>query len=549
MDTWKILVDGTDITASVDLFSLAIKKTQGFRRDGARFAVDNQSPSYDIYDSVGRLRRTYILPLRSWQTVEIWRNDTILEFGGVTMLHDSADAGVTQDNAITCVDWSALLDARITDGDRTFSEQSAGAIIRTLMAEFVPEIDATLIANGATISEITYNYAIMSDVIRDLAQMSGYNYYVKVDDYSKVWLYFQPKTTPVAPFDLSTAPVEPASYPFRVDDWSTEGTEVRNAVTVQYADGVVTRTDADSQTLYGYELAMMVEYGTADASLATVIADSMLEAYKDEMRAGRAVCWQGGLSPGQLIGVYHASLGIDDDYIIQDVTIRPDGEKTIYELSLGDKHTGLIDRLRALGGGGSSSSSSGGVAKLYVGRRDGPHVGLFRTKRDDLEHNIYLQATDTGNTPFLNVGGVDYATNAPWISIGYVDPVTGKAPIRLANATLADPAPEEHPRLEIDAQAVIYPPRIVTDTVTAQVSDSMIVCNKGSAMTVNLLAATGSGRALVVKNIGAGAATVDGASAETIDGATTLELATDDSVTIIDYDTGAWAIVARYTAP
>lgn len=86
-------------------------------------------------------------------------------------------------------------------------------------------------------------------------------------------------------------------------------------------------------------------------------------------------------------------------------------------------------------------------------------------------------------------------------------------------------------------------PRVVTDTTTETATDGSIICNKGSAMTVNLLAATGSGRIRIVKNIGAGAVTVDANASETIDGDATQELTTYESIILHDYASGAWAII------
>jgi hypothetical protein len=80
-------------------------------------------------------------------------------------------------------------------------------------------------------------------------------------------------------------------------------------------------------------------------------------------------------------------------------------------------------------------------------------------------------------------------------------------------------------------------------TYAVAAADQAIVCNRGTAMTVNLPAATGSGRLLAIKNIGAGTVTVDGDSGETIDGETTQELAQWDGVQIVDYVSGVWAVI------
>jgi hypothetical protein len=94
-----------------------------------------------------------------------------------------------------------------------------------------------------------------------------------------------------------------------------------------------------------------------------------------------------------------------------------------------------------------------------------------------------------------------------------------------------------------DPRGQVVAVRTETDTYNVVNGDAVIVCNKGSAMTVNLQAASGSGRVLEIKNIGAGTVTVDGASSETIDGAGTKDVTQWQSLRIVDYASGAWAIL------
>jgi hypothetical protein len=77
------------------------------------------------------------------------------------------------------------------------------------------------------------------------------------------------------------------------------------------------------------------------------------------------------------------------------------------------------------------------------------------------------------------------------------------------------------------------------DTIYSQYH---IICNKATAMTVNLPPATGSGRHYYIKNVGAGVVTVDGNASETIDGATTKTISQFESLEIIDYANGVWGI-------
>lgn len=442
---WTIYIDGTDRTSLVEVSTIRIRKTMGSRRDTAEFLI----PLVDSDD----------ISFQTWHTVNIWHGG-VIEFGGLGMIHDHGDGGVARNTLVTCVDWTALLDARLTEYNTKFTGLTAGQIAVTAMSAYCTEINAALttagghVYAGEDVGEIIYDFATLNDVIKDAADASSYVYYVKTENYAAnpVNLYFQPNTAPEAPFDLGTTTATEGPFALNVTSWTAEGTQLRNKVTVKYADGVITVEDAASQTTYGYTLEMVTESETADASLATLIGNALLQLYGDELQTGTVVCWQDGLAPGQIVHVTHDSLGIDDDYLIQEIQIAPDGETTVYELTLGDKALGLVEKLRPSGSGTGNNS---GKLNLFVGRREGPHVGLFRTRRPDFDYNIYLQATDTGDRPFLDVGSVDYGTNSAWLNIGYVDETTGKAPIRLAASTLADPNVEEHPRLEIDAAYLV----------------------------------------------------------------------------------------------
>lgn len=80
-----------------------------------------------------------------------------------------------------------------------------------------------------------------------------------------------------------------------------------------------------------------------------------------------------------------------------------------------------------------------------------------------------------------------------------------------------------------------------TDTLTA--AHEIAICNKGSAMTLNLPAATGSKKMYFVKNIGVGVATLEGDGAETIDGAGNQALNQWDALIVVDYAAGIWIIL------
>ena len=84
---------------------------------------------------------------------------------------------------------------------------------------------------------------------------------------------------------------------------------------------------------------------------------------------------------------------------------------------------------------------------------------------------------------------------------------------------------------------------LVSATYTALNTDSTIVATSGT-FTLTLMAATGSGRILTVKNMGAGTVTVDGNSTDIIDGSLTKALTNIHGITIQDFASGQWLIIS-----
>lgn len=454
--TWTVYHEGADRSAYVDITTMRIDREVGFRRDTAQLTFYNLDTS---------------ITFRAWQPVEIWRG-AVLEFGGVLMAFDVTDRGVRQDVAISCADWGALLDARITGLGVTYTAQTAGAIVRDLMLDYCTEITATAgtVLDGQTIDEITFDYETLAEAINQLAQASGFTYFVQQEALAGTpILYFQAPTTEDAPFNLSTQYLPAGPYEMRVTRWGTDGTQLRNKFVITHDTGAVTYNDAASQAAYGYTLEMARNV-QADASTAQTIAEGLALAYSDQRETGSVTCWQDGLQVGQRIKITHSALGLDDFYTIQRMTIRPASvDTTVYDLKVGEVASdwGLIDRLRAgdggQGGGGSNNTT---ITQAFVGRREGPHVGMFSTTNPTTgTRNIYLQAVDTANVPFFSVGSQNYRTNTQWIRIGYED----AKGIRLKAPTGAAGSPEDHPDMEIDAECLVgdLPPGIGWGDITA----------------------------------------------------------------------------------
>jgi hypothetical protein len=85
--------------------------------------------------------------------------------------------------------------------------------------------------------------------------------------------------------------------------------------------------------------------------------------------------------------------------------------------------------------------------------------------------------------------------------------------------------------------------RIVIDSYTEFLEDGMIICNKATAMTVTLLAATGGKRVLQIASINDGVVTITPDGADTINGEITQSLNNGDCMDIKDYASGKWVII------
>lgn len=93
----------------------------------------------------------------------------------------------------------------------------------------------------------------------------------------------------------------------------------------------------------------------------------------------------------------------------------------------------------------------------------------------------------------------------------------------------------------IDASTSVV--KVATATpVTVLATDEVIIANLGSAIAINLPAAVAGnvGKVYIIKNIGAGTATINRAGSDTIDGGTSLVLEQNQVTTIIVQAAGVW---------
>lgn len=84
---------------------------------------------------------------------------------------------------------------------------------------------------------------------------------------------------------------------------------------------------------------------------------------------------------------------------------------------------------------------------------------------------------------------------------------------------------------------------IKTTTYTVEENDDLVVANSATPFTITLLAATGSGRVVNIKNINTGLVTIEGNLSETIDSELNQPLNAFSNIQVCDYASGKWIVI------
>ena len=338
-DKWTVLIDDVDRTDVVALSSMEIVEEIGSNRDTAVFRVEDVAAS--------------VAP-GQWEHVQIWHGGTLV-FGGFVVATDKLPDGITMDVVCHCVDWTALLDRRVIAARETWTGATAKTILKDVTElGYVTEFDATTkSADGATGLDVENDYGYVGDLVRKLADASGYYWFVREDEEGTVYLYFDDAVA-AAPFGLSTAPDLAATFPLRVLQWSESGSDIVNHFfqVVEGEAGATAYTTGgtlgdvnligDRTVVEVINSASVTAYGWLDARLAIGTGERNLypTAYLTSMGeprvAGRIECrFPGGLRPGMTIEIEHSVLDVDDSFLIHALRTRPLGGGSVrYELTV-----------------------------------------------------------------------------------------------------------------------------------------------------------------------------------------------------------------------
>lgn len=160
------------------------------------------------------------------QEIIITLDDATVIFGGYIV--SVKQSSIKKTGAVlidlSCIDYVYLLDRNLAH--KTYESQTDAQIIADLVSTYCPGFGITTsnVVTGVTIDQISFNYLQVSQCIRQIADLTGRNWYI---DYSKDIHYF-PLTQSSAPFNIDST--QNAYYDLNI---SKDGSQLKNRVYVR----------------------------------------------------------------------------------------------------------------------------------------------------------------------------------------------------------------------------------------------------------------------------------------------------------------------------
>lgn len=202
--------------------------------------------------------------------VQFYDGATLL-FGGVVVQTDETVDGLVRYFSVVCKDYTQLMDAVLVS--KTYTGQTATAIITDLISEFASTFTTTNVAAAVTIDSITFNYLTLSQCLQKIADaLQGYDWYV---DANKD-IHFFLTSGNVAPFSLDDTS---GNHVFGSLIFSADLSQLRNQITIR--GGTVAGTAVDNQQecdgvqrifFVGYNLSTFLAYKALAATPTTFVA-------------------------------------------------------------------------------------------------------------------------------------------------------------------------------------------------------------------------------------------------------------------------------------
>lgn len=206
-----IFIDGVDKTAMMKAKSLSITDVLTSQVDTCSFILED-------LDGDNK-------PNEGDEVIIYYGNPPVKIFAGeIENTPQSQISPGCYSYSVHCADYSRLLDKkRVVE---TYTDKTCKYIINDIIQSYAPEFTINNVQDGPIIYYIAFNYKTVSDCIKELAKLSGYDWYVDYD----MDIHFFASETNSAPYELNEIAT---SGRFRNLTISVDKSQLRNRVFVR----------------------------------------------------------------------------------------------------------------------------------------------------------------------------------------------------------------------------------------------------------------------------------------------------------------------------
>ena len=357
--------------------TLTINGTPRDVKDGSLRIVDNVNRRSSLSASIRSLDGSYS-PDEDDDVVFEDASANVL-FGGAVMKveEDWQLQGDTLFSPIQCEDYTALAERRFISGAVSAGLSGRDAIdlvVDNYLAPYGVTRDAGMGA-GATLGELSYDYASAMQVINDIVKLAAPDGWVWRIDEDKVLTAWAPGVGVPCPWSMTTGSSKVAGGDIRI---SRSLEYYANRVVLVYGDGTSTpaTVDADDsgeQTTYGIYEKVIRAAGPFDATTAQAVCDAYLTKLLVRPRTIVFTTQEPGARAGQTLSVNLSARSLVGDFLITQIeTWDWQGKELFHRITAVEG--GVLPptwKDQAAGGGTGSSglvSGGGSVIISQIGR-------------------------------------------------------------------------------------------------------------------------------------------------------------------------------------
>lgn len=357
--------------------TLSIDGTPRTMRTGSLHIIENINGRSTLTADVVSLDGSYT-PDQD-DPVELEDAGSTVLFGGLVAEPSLAYQlqGASLITTVACEDYTALAERRFisaTHAGGITGRDAIDLVVTNFLAPYGVTRDAGMPA-GATLGQLTYDYASCTQVINDIVRLAAPDGWVWRIDENKVLTAWVPGVGVPCPFSMTTGSSKIAGGDIAI---SRSRESYANRVVLVYGNGtatpaVVDSDDAGEQATYGVYERIIRSPGPFDVTTAQAVCDAYLTRLLVRPRTIVFTTREAGARAGQTLSVNIAARGLNGDFLITQLETRDfAGSHLLYTVTAvegGVMPATWLDSERSVSGGSSGLVTVGGSVIIgQIGR-------------------------------------------------------------------------------------------------------------------------------------------------------------------------------------